>query len=59
MNGQGLIIALYMDDIIVFGEEGREIDAVKDKLRRSHPMTDLGLVKKSIGIRFNWRSRFI
>ena len=55
INGRGVIIALYVDDIIIFGKEGSsEIEAIKEKLKRFHPMTDSGLVTKLLGIRFNW-----
>jgi hypothetical protein len=54
-NNRGLIIALYVDDIVIFGKDLNEIDVVKRKLKEFHPMTDSGLVKKLLGVRFNWR----
>lgn len=55
INGRGVIIALYVDNIIIFGKEGSsEIEAIKEKLKRFHPMTDSGLVTKLLGICFNW-----
>lgn len=54
INGRGLIIALYVDDIVVFGREKKEIDVVKKKLKEFHPMTDSGQVDKLLGIRFTW-----
>ena len=56
INDRGLIIALYVDDIIIFSKEVKEIDTVKQKLKKFHPMTDSGLVKKLLGIRFTWRN---
>lgn len=50
-----LIIALYVDDIVIFGRDEGEIKAVKEKLKEFHPMTDGGLVKKLLGIRLSWR----
>jgi hypothetical protein len=55
INKRGLIIALYVDDIVIFSRDEGEIDAVKRKLKEFHPMTDGGLVKKLLGIRFTWR----
>ncbi|ODM15554.1 hypothetical protein SI65_09157 [Aspergillus cristatus] len=54
MNGRGLIIAVYVDDIVIFGKDAKEIDVVKQRLKEFHPMTDSGLVKKLLGIRFTW-----
>ena len=54
INNRGLIIALYVDDIVVFGREEKEIDVVKKKLKEFHPMTDSGQVDKLLGIRFTW-----
>lgn len=54
INGRGLIIGLYVDDIIIFGKHEHEIEAVKRKLREFHPMTDSGRVQKLLGIRFTW-----
>lgn len=59
INGRGLIIALYVDDIIIFGKDPAEIDAVKKKLKDFHPMTDGGLVKKLLGIRFTWGDKSV
>lgn len=53
INKWGLIIALYVDDIVIFGKDQSEIDVVKRKLERFHSMTDAGLVKKLLGICFN------
>ena len=54
INNRGLIIALYVDDVVVFGRKEEEINEVKKKLKEFHPMTDSGLVNKLLGIRFTW-----
>ncbi|EYE90608.1 uncharacterized protein EURHEDRAFT_510308 [Aspergillus ruber CBS 135680] len=60
INGRGLIIGLYVDDIIIFGKHEHGIEAVKQKLKEFHPMTDSGRVQKLLGIRFTWgRDRLI
>ena len=56
INDRGVILAFYVDDIIIFSKEGSgEIETTKEKLKRFLPMTDSGLVTKLLGIRFNWR----
>ena len=59
INNKGLIIALYVDDIVVFGREKQKIDVMKKKLKKFHPMTDSGLVNKLLGIHFTWGNRSI
>lgn len=54
INGRGLIIAVYVDDLLILGKGLTEIDAIKKKLKEFHPMTDGGLVSKLLGIRFKW-----
>ena len=54
INNRGLIIALYVDNIIIFGRNEKEINAVKQKLKEFHPMTDSSRVDKLLGIRFTW-----
>ena len=44
---------------LIFGKEEGEINAVKKELKKFHPMTDAGLVKKLLGICFTWGSRSI
>ena len=57
INGQGLIIALYMDDIVIFRQEVKEINTVKQKLKEFHPMTDSSHVDKLLGIHFTWERK--
>ena len=52
INHQGLIIVLYMDDIVIFGCEEDEISEVKKKLKEFHLITDSSLVNKLLGICF-------
>lgn len=54
INERGLIVALYMDDIVIFGKDEAQIGVVKEKLKGFHKMTDSGLVTKLLGIRFTW-----
>ena len=54
INNRGLIIALYMDDVVIFGCEEKEISEVKKKLKEFHLMMDSGLVNKLLGICFTW-----
>lgn len=54
-NSRGIIIALYVDDILVIGKELAEIEAIKEKLKKFHPMRDMGQVEKLLGIRFTWK----
>lgn len=59
INNKRLIIALYMDDIIIFSKKKGEINTVKKKLKKFHPMTNAGLMKKLLGIHFTWGIRSI
>ena len=54
INNRGLIIALYVDDVVIFVHEEKEISEVKKKLKEFHPMTDSSIVNKLLGIRFTW-----
>jgi hypothetical protein len=54
INDRGVIIALYVDDILVFGKDLRNIKLIKEKLKGFHPMKDQGLVSKILGIRVTW-----
>ena len=49
-----MIIALYMDNIVIFGHKEDKINKVKKKLKEFHPMTDSSLVNKLLGICFTW-----
>jgi hypothetical protein len=60
--GEGVILCLYVDDILIFGTSTRVIDEIKSFLSRCFDMKDLGptdvilnikLVKSEDGITFN------
>ena len=46
-----IIIALYVDDMLVMGRSDDEIKRVKSGLKEFHPMKDYGLATKILGIR--------
>jgi hypothetical protein len=50
MNQRGIIIALYMDNILVFGKDEKSINAIKTKLKAFHLIKDLGIVRKILRI---------
>ena len=54
INNQGLIIVLYMDDVVIFRCEEKEISKIKKKLKEFHSMTDSSIVNKLLGICFTW-----
>ena len=54
INNQGLIIVLYVDNMVIFRCEEKEISEVKKKLKEFHLMMDSGLVNKLLGICFTW-----
>ena len=56
INKRGLIIAVYIDNIIIFRRNIKDIEIVKAKLKELHPITNSSLVKKLLGIRFIWNS---
>ncbi|KAL1952680.1 hypothetical protein VTO42DRAFT_4454 [Malbranchea cinnamomea] len=54
INSRGIIIALYVDNILIFGRNTDLITLVKEKLASFHPMKDSGLVTKILGIHVSW-----
>jgi hypothetical protein len=50
MNQRGIIITLYVDNILVFRKNEKSINAVKTKLKAFYPIKDLGIVRKILGI---------
>lgn len=54
INERGTIIALYVDDILVFSKDEKAIESTKKKLKKFHPMKDSGQVNKILGIRITW-----
>jgi hypothetical protein len=41
-RGEGIILCLYVDDILIFGTSTRVIDEIKSFLSRCFDMKDLG-----------------
>lgn len=56
INKRGTIIALYVDDLLVFGKDEWVITPVKKRLNDFHPMRDSGRVAKVLAIRVSWLS---
>lgn len=55
----GIIIALYVDDIFIFGRDTKRIEGTKCQLKTFYPMKDYGLVTKILGIRVTWHDEGI
>ena len=49
-----MIIALYIDDIILFRQDKKKIDIVKKKLKEFHLIIDSSHINKLLGIHFTW-----
>jgi hypothetical protein len=54
INERGLIIAVYVDDILIFSRHPTDITRTKQLLQAFHPMKDGGQVSKVLGIRVTW-----
>ena len=54
INDRGVIIALYVDDTLVFGKDIKDIESTKDQLKSFHPMKDSGLAQKILGVHITW-----
>lgn len=50
INKEGIIIALYDDDLMILGKKLDQIERVKSLLAEAHPMKDMGEAKKVLGI---------
>ena len=50
-NGSYIILILYVDGMIVTGYNMQDINFIKKKLANAFAMKDLGVAKKSIGMR--------
>ena len=46
----GIIIAMWVDDLMIFGKDLISIDAVKQKLKEEYEMKDLGELKYFLGV---------
>ena len=49
-NGKFVILILYVDDIIITGNDKQKLDECKTKLKEKFKMTDLGEPKKFLGM---------
>ena len=47
----GVIIAVWVDDLIILAKEMKEMDCVKEQLRKRFEMKDLGELDYFLGIR--------
>ncbi|KAL7280538.1 hypothetical protein ACG7TL_005470, partial [Trametes sanguinea] len=45
------IVILYVDDLLLLGDDRQHIKQVKDTLKKQYKMTDLGAVKRFLGLR--------
>ena len=50
INKRGIIIGLYVDDLLIFAKNESEIVQIKNEIKKVHIMKDLGEVKKILGI---------
>ena len=58
-NNWGMIIVLYVDDLLVFGWDTASITPTKKKLVDFHLMKDSGCVEKILGIHVTWKNNQI
>src|SRR4051794_1226317 len=47
---RGIIIGLYVDDLLIFVKNENKIIQIKNEIKKVHIMKDLGEVKKILGI---------
>ncbi|CAM8960481.1 unnamed protein product [Rhodiola kirilowii] len=50
-SGNGVIICLYVDDMLIFGTDQKQVDLTKDFLSSSFAMKDMGEADVILGIR--------
>ncbi|CAM8910723.1 unnamed protein product [Rhodiola kirilowii] len=50
-SGNGVIICLYVDDMLIFGTDQKQVDLAKDFLSSSFSMKDMGEADVILGIR--------
>jgi Reverse transcriptase (RNA-dependent DNA polymerase) len=46
----GVILAMWVDDLIIFGKDRMEVDKMKDQMRSEFEMKDLGPLRYFVGI---------
>jgi hypothetical protein len=54
-KGTGVIIGVYVDDLLVMGKDKRAVDKAKQELQRRFQMTDLGPASFYLGIKLTRR----
>ncbi len=50
IHPRGIIVALYVDDMLVLGKNLKEVERVKNEVKKLHVMKDLGSISKILGI---------
>jgi Reverse transcriptase (RNA-dependent DNA polymerase) len=55
-NGERTYIALYVDDLIIAGENEEDIQTIKRRLSERFEMKDLGIAKKFLGMEIEYDS---
>jgi hypothetical protein len=50
IDKRGVIIALYVDDLLIFAKNESDIEQVKNQVKKAHIMKDMGEVSKVLGI---------
>ncbi|CAM8925854.1 unnamed protein product [Rhodiola kirilowii] len=56
-SGNGVIICLYVDDMLIFGTDQKQVDLTKDFLSSSFAMKDMGEADVILGIRIKRENR--
>ena len=54
-----IIVAIYVDDFLMFYKNENELEKVKNFLNNNFNMKDLGIAKNCLGLRINQTSEFI
>ena len=49
-NDQFIILLLYVDDMLIVGQDAKKITLLKEELRKSFAMKDLGQAKQILGM---------
>ncbi|GJU40682.1 zinc finger, CCHC-type containing protein [Tanacetum coccineum] len=55
----GVIICLYVDDMLIFGTDQQHVDETKDLLSSKFSMKDMGEADVILGIRIKWADKCI
>ncbi|CDO74744.1 hypothetical protein BN946_scf184964.g2 [Trametes cinnabarina] len=48
-----MIVVLYVDDLLLLSDDRKHIKQIKDALKKQYKMTDLGVVKRFLGLRIS------